>query len=169
MKYDTRQNKDQAEKHKHTKFWKGLYSKRNENAKRMKWPSFWRLWLCDRHESCAHSFLLCFSLWENAFLNPSTLFGGCDLMNIATINRLVKRGPVCGVALFIMASLACAQSSKTVAPAAASTGELRHYEIKLADLAPPEVMTGPRNVSKVIPRPEGAELTVPPGFQISVY
>jgi glucose/arabinose dehydrogenase len=46
---------------------------------------------------------------------------------------------------------------------------LRHHDIKLKDLPAPEVLTGPRNPSKVIPRPEGAELTLPPGFQISVY
>jgi glucose/arabinose dehydrogenase len=50
-----------------------------------------------------------------------------------------------------------------------STGILRHYDIKLADLPAPEVLTGPRNQSKVIPRPEGAELALPAGFQISVY
>ena len=88
-------------------------------------------------------------------------------MKTATINRVMRRGPVAAVALCILVSLACAQSSpKTSTQQAAS---LRHYDIKLADLPAPEVLTGPRNQSKVIPRPEGAELTVPPGFQISVF
>ena len=91
-------------------------------------------------------------------------------MKIATINRVMRRGPVSAAALLILVSLACAQSSKTLAPQPLSSPDtLRHYDIKLADLPAPEVQTGPRNQSKVIPRPEGAELTVPPGFQISTY
>lgn len=90
-------------------------------------------------------------------------------MRTATLNRITRRGPLSAAVLFILVSLACAQSSKTLAPASSSPDALRHYDIKLADLPAPEVLTGPRNQSKVIPRPEGAELTVPPGFQISVY
>ena len=89
-------------------------------------------------------------------------------MNTATNNRLVRRGPVSAVALFILVTLACAQSSSKPSTQS-SPAALRHYEIKLADLPAPEVLTGPRNQSRVIPRPEGAELTLPPGFQISVY
>jgi glucose/arabinose dehydrogenase len=80
----------------------------------------------------------------------------------------VRRGPVSVVALFILVTLACAQSSPKPSTQT-SAGALRHYEIKLADLPAPEVLTGPRNQSRVIPRPEGAELFMPPGFQISVY
>src|SRR5215813_12273031 len=58
---------------------------------------------------------------------------------------------------------------KSVTSSQGATGTLRHYDIKLSDLPAAEVLTGPRNQSKVIPRPEGAELTLPPGFQISVY
>jgi glucose/arabinose dehydrogenase len=50
-----------------------------------------------------------------------------------------------------------------------ATSGLRHYDIKVADLPPPRVSDGPRNQSRVIPRPEGAELTVPAGFQIGVF
>jgi len=88
-------------------------------------------------------------------------------MKTATINRVMRRGPVSAVALFILVSLACAQSSPKTSTQQASS--LRHYDIKLADLPAPEVLTGPRNQSKVIPRPEGADLTVPPGFQVSTY
>src|SRR5262245_40938345 len=86
----------------------------------------------------------------------------------ATIRRLFRRGPVSVVALSILVTLACAQSSRTIATQT-KAGALKHYDIKLADLPPAEVLTGPRNVSKVIPQPEGTELTVPPGFQVSVY
>jgi len=95
---------------------------------------------------------------------------GEDSMKIATTKFVMRRGSVSVVALVVLVGLACAQSSpKSIAPPQASTGGLKHYDIKLADLPAPEVMTGPRNQSKVIPRPEGAELQVPPGFQISVY
>jgi glucose/arabinose dehydrogenase len=52
---------------------------------------------------------------------------------------------------------------------AGSLDGLRHHEIKVSDLPAPEVQTGPRNPSRVIPKPEGAHLTLPPGFQVSVY
>ena len=83
-------------------------------------------------------------------------------------DRFVRRGPICTVALFVLVTLACAQSTPKLANQGVP-GVLRHYEIKLADLPAPEVLTGPRNQSKVIPRPEGADLNLPPGFQISVY
>ena len=90
-------------------------------------------------------------------------------MRIPTIDGFARCWPISAVALFILVTLACAQSSSPKPSSQASVNTLRHYDIKLKDLPPPEVLTGPRNQSKVIPRPEGAELTVPPGFQIEVY
>src|SRR5690348_13184300 len=91
-------------------------------------------------------------------------------MKISSMYRATRRVPVSAVAFFVLVSLACAQSSpKTITSSQGSAGTLRHYDIKLSDLPAAEVLTGPRNQSKVIPRPEGAELTLPPGFQISVY
>ncbi|HLG17370.1 MAG TPA: sorbosone dehydrogenase family protein [Blastocatellia bacterium] len=88
-------------------------------------------------------------------------------MKTATLNHPVRRGPV---AVLFLVAFACAQSPpKTAPPQQSSPGKLRHYDIKLADLPAPEVLTGPRNQSRVIPRPEGAELSLPPGFQISVF
>src|ERR1041384_6603792 len=55
------------------------------------------------------------------------------------------------------------------APKASSATELRHYDIKVSDLPPPEVQSGPRNQSRVIPKPEGAQLTVPAGFNFNVF
>ena len=78
--------------------------------------------------------------------------------------------PELATIVFVFVSLACAQSTpKAVTTSQGAKGTLRHYDIKLSDLPAAEVLTGPRNQSKVIPRPEGAELTVPTGFQISVY
>ncbi len=91
-------------------------------------------------------------------------------MKIVAIDRVVLRGPVSAVSLFVLVSLACAQAPPRTSTQQATAAEaLRHYDIKAASLPAPEVMTGPRNLSKVIPRPEGAELTLPPGFQISAY
>jgi glucose/arabinose dehydrogenase len=88
----------------------------------------------------------------------------------ATTNCVVRSAPVSAVALLVLVSLACAQSSpKTSTLPAPSSGALRHYDIKVSDLPAPEVLTGPRNQSKVIPRPDGAELTLPPGFQVAVF
>ena len=69
------------------------------------------------------------------------------------------------VCLVILVGLSCAQSpSKTP-----TANELRHYEIKVADLPPAEVQRGPVNFSRIIPKPDGADLTLPPGFQIDVF
>src|SRR6185369_11243073 len=60
--------------------------------------------------------------------------------------------------LLVLAGLSCAQSAlKSSRP-----NDIRHYDIKVSDLPAPEVLTGPRNNSRVIPRPEGAELSLPP-------
>ncbi|MEK6324473.1 MAG: sorbosone dehydrogenase family protein [Acidobacteriota bacterium] len=87
----------------------------------------------------------------------------------ATTNRAMRCGPVSAAALLILSSFACAQSSPKTSAQQSSLGALRHYDIKVSDLPAPEVLTGPRNLSRVIPRPEGAQLTLPPGFQIDVF
>lgn len=76
------------------------------------------------------------------------------------------------VALFIIASLACAQSAfkdSTSLSSSAPPAEMRHYDIKVADLPPPEVQKGPVNFSRVIPKPDNAQLTLPPGFSVDTY
>lgn len=71
------------------------------------------------------------------------------------------------VVFFVLASLACAQSASKNSTANQSASG--HYNITLADLPPPEVQKGPVNFSRVIPRPEGANLTLPQGFEASVF
>lgn len=88
----------------------------------------------------------------------------------ATSNQVARRGPASALALLILISLACAQSaSKSSSSPQGSAGAPRHYDIKVSDLPAPEVLTGPRNQSKVVPRPDGAELTLPRGFQVAVF
>lgn len=83
----------------------------------------------------------------------------------ASIKKVLPRAAILTVGLAALVGFSCAQSGmKAISPS-----ELRHYDIKLSDLPPPEVLTGPRNQSRVIPRPEGAQLTVPPGFNIDVF
>ena len=67
--------------------------------------------------------------------------------------------------LLILVGLCCAQSALRPSPPYA----LRHYDVKVSDLPAPQVLTGPRNQSRVIPKPEGAELTLPPGFKVDVF
>ena len=50
-----------------------------------------------------------------------------------------------------------------------SPAGLQHHNITVADLPPPEVQKGPINFSKVIPKPDDAKLTLPPGFSVSTY
>jgi glucose/arabinose dehydrogenase len=78
----------------------------------------------------------------------------------------------------LLALLACAQSdgpsSDAAAPdkgdsGAAQSQVMKHYDIKVADLPGPQVQQGPVNRSKVIPRPEGAKLNLPAGFEAAVF
>ena len=80
-----------------------------------------------------------------------------------------------GMALvFVLAVSVGAQSLRENSSRAASQGAtkpsaLKHYDIKVTDLPPPDVQNGPRNNSRLIPRPDGAELILPPGFAVAEY
>ncbi|HMG36946.1 MAG TPA: sorbosone dehydrogenase family protein [Blastocatellia bacterium] len=66
----------------------------------------------------------------------------------------------------------CVRSARTDSNsqgAQSAAAALRHYDIKVTDLPPPEVQKGPVNFSKIVPRPAGATLVVPPGFHADVY
>jgi glucose/arabinose dehydrogenase len=94
--------------------------------------------------------------------------------SIASIIRASQKTLIFTTTLILFAAFAFAQDSqKTTKPSAAKTSDasskLKHYDITLKDLPPPEVQKGPVNFSKVIPRPEGAELILPAGFSISEY
>jgi glucose/arabinose dehydrogenase len=71
------------------------------------------------------------------------------------------------------AFLACEHSSpgdsSASEPASAPVAEPRHYNITLADLPPPQVQKGPVNFSRIVPRPAGAELALPAGFEIGAF
>src|SRR6185436_1624443 len=83
----------------------------------------------------------------------------------ASVTTNLSRISLLAVGLFALTTFCFAQATMKTSP----PSTLRHYDIKVADLPPPEVLTGPRNQSRVIPRPEGAQLTLPPGFQVSVF
>src|SRR5687767_6213084 len=84
-------------------------------------------------------FLLCFPLWEND-LQVKHFPGGYDSMKISsTINRVVRSAPASALALLILITIACAQSApKSSGNQQSSSGALRHYDIKVSDLPPPE-------------------------------
>ncbi|HTG14799.1 MAG TPA: sorbosone dehydrogenase family protein, partial [Blastocatellia bacterium] len=86
---------------------------------------------------------------------------------VLAIIRAAARAQFFSFTLLALALLACAQS--TPQPSGSKPGELRHTNITLADLPPAEVQKGPVNFSKVVPRPEGAELTLPLGFEIGTF
>ena len=93
-----------------------------------------------------------------------------------SIIRVARRAVLSNVALIVLTSLACAQSASKVSTAQSPAAEqsaakpaLQHHNITLADLPPPNVQKGPVNFSRVIPRPEGATLTLPPGFEAAVF
>src|SRR6266567_7710268 len=72
-------------------------------------------------------------------------------------------------ALSITASPACAQGKLKFSGPEAATPALAHYEIKASDLPPPKIEDDVNNSPQVIPRPKGAKLTLPPGFEISTF
>jgi glucose/arabinose dehydrogenase len=78
------------------------------------------------------------------------------------------------VVLLLSSASACAQKPSQPATKAAPqptpvTSALRHYEIKPSDLPPPNATPDADNGPRVIPRPAGAELQLPPGFKVNVY
>lgn len=82
-----------------------------------------------------------------------------------SVTTNLSRISLLAVGLFALATFCFAQATMKTSP----PSTLRHYDIKVTDLPQPEVLTGPRNQSRVIPRPEGAQLTLPPGFRIDVF
>jgi len=70
-----------------------------------------------------------------------------------------------------IASVACGQKNLDVnkATKASAASPSSHYEIKPSDLPPPKIENEVNNGPKVIERPEGAKLTMPPGFEISTF
>jgi len=75
-------------------------------------------------------------------------------------------------AVFLAASSACAQSanqSANKASAVDSASGLAHHEIKPSDLPPPKLENEVTNGPRVIPKPEGAKLNLPPGFEVATF
>ena len=76
------------------------------------------------------------------------------------------------IALLLTASTACAQSSlRSSSSIAGGTGAngLAHYDIKASDLPAPKIENEVNNGPRVVARPAGARLTMPPGFEISTF
>ena len=75
------------------------------------------------------------------------------------------------VAIASFVSLACAQKNPQAQldTHASAASPLSHHEVKPADLPPPKIENEVNNGPKVIARPEGAKLTLPPGFEISTF
>jgi len=71
-------------------------------------------------------------------------------------------------AVFLAASSACAQSANKGSGVDSASG-LAHYEIKPSDLPPPKLENEVNNPPRVIPKPEGAKLTLPPGFEVATF
>lgn len=67
-----------------------------------------------------------------------------------------------------LTSVACAQQNRK-APPASQVSAPAHYDIKPSDLPPPKIENEVNNGPKVIPRPDGAKLTMPPGFEINTF
>src|SRR6266849_11019886 len=75
------------------------------------------------------------------------------------------------VAIASFVSLACAQKNPQAQPDthASAASPLSHHEVKPSDLPPPKIENEVNNGPKVVARPAGARLTMPPGFEISTF
>src|SRR5687767_6682671 len=71
--------------------------------------------------------------------------------------------------ILAMAAVAGAQNNRGADKALQNAASLSHYEIKPSDLPPPIIENEVNNGPRVIARPEGAKLTMPPGFAISTF
>src|SRR3989441_2062712 len=84
-----------------------------------------------------------------------------------------KRATFSSLLVLFVAASACAQAGLITSSASSSSesgnGGLAHHEIKPADLPQPKLENEVNNGPKVIPRPEGAKLNLPPGFEISTF
>ena len=83
---------------------------------------------------------------------------------------------ICVSALMLQLGLvsACAQKPREnppTKPAETQTPSsvLRHYEIRPADLPPPNATPDAENPSRVIPPPPDARLNLPPGFRVTTF
>jgi glucose/arabinose dehydrogenase len=76
------------------------------------------------------------------------------------MNKRISRAMAASlIALF--AFVALGQSQKE--------SPLRHYNITVKDLPPPNATPNSVSFPKIVPRPDGAQLTLPPGFAIETY
>src|SRR5258705_3657609 len=73
------------------------------------------------------------------------------------------------ISLLLAVSTACAQSSLRSSSRGTATSGLAHYDIKASDLPAPKIENEVNNGPRVVARPEGASLTMPPGFEISTF
>ena len=73
------------------------------------------------------------------------------------------------LALALAISPACTPGESPDSPVKINPERLAHHEITLATLPAPFATKSVSNPPRVIPRPSGAQLNLPPGFEISVY
>jgi glucose/arabinose dehydrogenase len=98
-------------------------------------------------------------------------------MVIFSVKRLRSSALIFVFAFHLTAAVGCAQATRQPPPPArddsqASKGAatpLAHYEITPASLPPPNATEDAVNPPDVIPRPRGAQLRQPPGFEIGTF
>jgi glucose/arabinose dehydrogenase len=73
------------------------------------------------------------------------------------------------VAALLSLFVSCSRSSESSASVAISPEPLAHHEVTQASLPPPFATRSVSNPPQVVPRPSGARLLLPPGFEITTY
>lgn len=91
--------------------------------------------------------------------------------------RLTRRAAIFVASFHMLVVIACAQtgpSTSTDKPqndskSAARSSPGAHYEIKPSDLPPPGATRSAINPPRLVARPEGAQLSVPAGFEVNLF
>ncbi len=93
------------------------------------------------------------------------------MINIESFINVTRRALGFTIAFQLLAMLACAQSQKPAPQngAGSNNAALAHYEIKPENLPPSNATPSALKLPKVVPMPQGAVMTLPPGFEITTY
>ena len=83
--------------------------------------------------------------------------------------RLVPAAGVLALALALGISFACSLTQPASSPESQASAALSHHEVRLEKLPAPFASPSANNPPRVISRPAGAQLHLPPGFEISTF
>lgn len=143
------------------------YVSMNENSREDR-QSGWIREACDAR--CASPYDVGKSL-RMFIMNP-------QIKAMLSSNKRLRTALVCAVAVALAVVIACAQATRPTPPSppqqpasqgATTSSSPAHYEIKPSSLPRPNTGPDAENPPDIIPRPQGAQLNLPPGFEVNTF